>query len=179
MSDCEFILIDTAGRSPTDTLKLNELKNFLAAAEPDEVHLVLSTHRQPGVHRAGDSRFGDVRVDKIIFTKLDEAVHVGVVLNVVRKVNKSLVVRHDRAGRAGRHRSGQGPPAGAVDSGEVRCMRQLSIATCIDAVRPSGGNKLACQPVSRTQRCAVMDQASATSMRHADAARRSDAAPRR
>jgi flagellar biosynthesis protein FlhF len=29
-------------------------------------------------------------VDKIIFTKLDEAAHVGVVLNVVRKVNKSL-----------------------------------------------------------------------------------------
>jgi len=29
-------------------------------------------------------------VDKIIFTKLDEAVHVGVILNVIRKVNKSL-----------------------------------------------------------------------------------------
>jgi flagellar biosynthesis protein FlhF len=31
-----------------------------------------------------------VRVDKIIFTKIDEAAHVGAVLNVVRKVNKSL-----------------------------------------------------------------------------------------
>ena len=29
-------------------------------------------------------------MDKIIFTKLDEAAHVGVVLNVVRKVNKRL-----------------------------------------------------------------------------------------
>ena len=29
-------------------------------------------------------------MDKIIFTKLDEAVHVGVVLNVARKVNKVL-----------------------------------------------------------------------------------------
>ena len=36
------------------------------------------------------SRFSDVRVDRVIFTKLDEVVHVGVVLNVVRKVNKSL-----------------------------------------------------------------------------------------
>jgi flagellar biosynthesis protein FlhF len=35
-------------------------------------------------------RFSEVRVDKIIFTKLDEAAHVGVLLNVVRKVNKSL-----------------------------------------------------------------------------------------
>src|SRR5205085_5547961 len=43
MSDCAFILIDTAGRSPTDTMKLNELKNLLDAVEPDEVHLVLSS----------------------------------------------------------------------------------------------------------------------------------------
>ena len=43
MSDCDFVLVDTAGRSPNDTLKLNELKGLLAAAEPDEVHLVLST----------------------------------------------------------------------------------------------------------------------------------------
>jgi flagellar biosynthesis protein FlhF len=90
MSDCEFILIDTAGRSPSDTLKLNELKGFLDAVNPDEVHLVLSsTASQPCIERAID-RFGQVRVDKIIFTKLDEAVHVGVVLNVVRKVNKAL-----------------------------------------------------------------------------------------
>jgi flagellar biosynthesis protein FlhF len=90
MSDCEFILIDTAGRSPTDTMKLNELKGFLDAVNPDEVHLVLSsTASQVCIERAID-RFGRVRVDKIIFTKLDEAVHVGVVLNVVRKVNKAL-----------------------------------------------------------------------------------------
>src|SRR4029434_5916224 len=43
MSDCEYVLIDTAGRSPKDTMKLNELKGFLEAAQPDEVHLVLST----------------------------------------------------------------------------------------------------------------------------------------
>jgi flagellar biosynthesis protein FlhF len=36
------------------------------------------------------NRFSDVRADKIIFTKLDEAAHVGTVLNVVRKVNKSI-----------------------------------------------------------------------------------------
>lgn len=90
MRDCEFILIDTAGRSPSDTMKLNELKDFLDAAAPDEVHLVLSsTASQQCIERAVE-RFGQVRVDKIIFTKLDEAVHVGVVLNVVRKVNKAL-----------------------------------------------------------------------------------------
>ena len=38
MSDCEFILIDTAGRSPNDALKLHELRSFLASASPDETH---------------------------------------------------------------------------------------------------------------------------------------------
>ncbi|MDB5319391.1 MAG: Flagellar biosynthesis protein FlhF [Phycisphaerales bacterium] len=90
MNDCEFILIDTAGRSPTDTLKLNELKGFLDAANPDEVHLVLSSAASQQCIERAIERFGQVRVDKIIFTKLDEAVHVGVVLNVIRKVNKSL-----------------------------------------------------------------------------------------
>jgi flagellar biosynthesis protein FlhF len=93
MSHYEFLLIDTAGRSPKDTLKLNELKCFLDAAGPngpDEVHLVLSsTASQPCVDLAV-ARFSQVRADKIIFTKLDEAAHVGVILNVIRKVNKSL-----------------------------------------------------------------------------------------
>jgi flagellar biosynthesis protein FlhF len=88
--DCEFILIDTAGRSPNDTLKLNELKTFLAVASPDEVHLVLSTTSSQACVELAIERFSDVRADKIIFTKLDEAAHVGVMLNVVRKVNKSL-----------------------------------------------------------------------------------------
>jgi flagellar biosynthesis protein FlhF len=90
MSDCEYILIDTAGRSPNDTLKLNELKTFLTAANPDEVHLVLATTSSEQCVDLAISRFADVRIDKIIFTKLDEAAHVGVVLNVMRKVNKSL-----------------------------------------------------------------------------------------
>jgi flagellar biosynthesis protein FlhF len=90
MSDFDFLLIDTAGRSPNDTLKLNELKGLIAVAEPDEVHLVLSSTASPECLQLAAARFGDVRVDKIIFTKLDEAAHVGVVLNVIRKVNKSL-----------------------------------------------------------------------------------------
>ena len=90
MDDCEFVLIDTAGRSPNDTLKLNELKGILAAAQPDEVHLVVAATASEPCLELALSRFSDVRADKIIFTKLDEAVHVGVLLNVVRKVNKSV-----------------------------------------------------------------------------------------
>jgi flagellar biosynthesis protein FlhF len=90
MSDCDFLLIDTAGRSPNDTLKLNELKSLLDVAEPDEVHLVLSSTASPECLQLAINRFADVRVDKVIFTKLDEAAHVGSVLNVLRRVNKCL-----------------------------------------------------------------------------------------
>ena len=51
--------------------------------------MISSTASQACIEHAIE-RFSMVRVDKIIFTKLDEAVHVGVVLNVVRKVNKAL-----------------------------------------------------------------------------------------
>jgi flagellar biosynthesis protein FlhF len=90
MKDCEYVLIDTAGRSPNDTLKLNELRSFMVAAKPDEVHLVLSTTASQQCVELAINRFNEVRADKIIFTKLDEAAHLGVVLNVAKKVNKSL-----------------------------------------------------------------------------------------
>ena len=90
MAECDFILIDTTGRSPNDAMKLGELKSLLEAAEPDEVHLVLSSTASEDCIQLAVSRFGDLDVDRIIFTKIDEAAHVGVVLNVVRKVNKRL-----------------------------------------------------------------------------------------
>ena len=90
MSDCDFILIDTAGRSPNDTMKLSELKTFLAAASPDEVHLVTSTTASQSCIELAISKFGDLHVDKLIFTKLDEASHVGQVLNILSQVNKPL-----------------------------------------------------------------------------------------
>lgn len=90
LADYEYILIDTAGRSPNDTLKINELRAFIAAVPTDEVHLVLSSTASQGCVELAVNRFGEVGVDKIIFTKIDEAAHVGVVLNVVRKLNKGL-----------------------------------------------------------------------------------------
>jgi flagellar biosynthesis protein FlhF len=90
MADCEYVLIDTAGRSPKDTLKLHELKSFLNAASPDEVHLVLSTTASQQCTELAISQFGDVRADKIIFTKLDEAAHAGEVLNLLHKTGRKV-----------------------------------------------------------------------------------------
>jgi len=90
LSDCDVILIDTAGRSPADELKLNELSGFLAAGNPTEVHLVLASTTTQAAMESALQRFGRVRVDQIIFTKLDEAVSFGILLNVARKASKAL-----------------------------------------------------------------------------------------
>lgn len=90
MSNMEYILIDTAGRSPNDTLKLNELRQMLHAINPDEIHLVLSCTASQECVELAVAKFGETGADRMIFTKIDEAAHVGVVLNVVLKVNKAL-----------------------------------------------------------------------------------------
>lgn len=89
-SDCDTILIDTAGRSQRDDGRLAELTRFIEAAQPHEVHLVLSSTCAQSVLMEAIERFAQVRTDSIIFTKLDEAVSFGVLLNVLRKVNKRL-----------------------------------------------------------------------------------------
>ncbi|MGH7178274.1 MAG: flagellar biosynthesis protein FlhF [Tepidisphaeraceae bacterium] len=90
MDNCEFVLIDTAGRSPNDSMQISELRSVLCAAKPDETHLVLSATSSDRCLERVLQRFGAVRFDKIIFTKLDEASQIGVLLNVVRGQDKAL-----------------------------------------------------------------------------------------
>lgn len=88
--NCDVVLIDTAGRSQRDDPKLQQLDALIRAADPHEVHLVLSSTASQTVLLETAERFSRIRTDRIIFTKLDEAVSFGVLLNVARKVNKQL-----------------------------------------------------------------------------------------
>jgi len=89
-SDMDIIFIDTAGRSPQDDVKIKELQTFLDKINPDEVHLVLSTiGNQANMLRAAE-RFGVLGVERVIFTKLDEAISCGIVFSVLKKVGASL-----------------------------------------------------------------------------------------
>lgn len=87
---CDAVLIDTAGRSPRDDPRLEELSTFIRTANPHEVHLCLSSTCTQKVMLDAVDRFSRIRADRIIFTKLDEAVSFGVLLNVMRKVRKQL-----------------------------------------------------------------------------------------
>ncbi|MBX6312696.1 MAG: flagellar biosynthesis protein FlhF [Isosphaeraceae bacterium] len=83
----DLVLIDTAGRSPRDEVKIRELADFLAEARPDEVHLVLSATSGERSLRAVVERFSVVRADRLILTKLDEADGLGGVLAVIGQAN--------------------------------------------------------------------------------------------
>lgn len=86
LRDCDVILIDTAGRSQRDGVRLEELRQFITAARPHQTHLVLSSTASESVLVEAAQRFGHVNPDRIIFTKVDEAVNFGVLVTVARKV---------------------------------------------------------------------------------------------
>jgi len=90
MADRDLILIDTAGRSQRDDPRIDELRKFLAGAEPDQVHLVLSTTAREEAMREAVERFAAVGARHVVFTKLDEAVGLGVMLNVLNNAQMRL-----------------------------------------------------------------------------------------
>ncbi len=90
LSECDVILIDTAGRSQRDAGRLDELAEFISAASPHQVHLVLSSAASESVLLEAAKKFGQVKPDRVIFTKLDEAVNFGVLVSVARKVALKL-----------------------------------------------------------------------------------------
>ena len=90
LGDVDLVLIDTAGRSPRDEVKIRELSEFLDAGQPDEVHLVLSAVAGERSLRAAVDRFAIARADRLILTKLDEADGLGGVLGVLGQANRPV-----------------------------------------------------------------------------------------
>jgi flagellar biosynthesis protein FlhF len=86
LNGLDLVLIDTAGRSPRDELKIQELKSLLAEARVDEVHLVLSLVASARSLEATAEKFAPAGTTALILTKLDEAVGMGSLLSVSRRV---------------------------------------------------------------------------------------------
>ncbi len=82
MQDYDVILVDTAGRSQNDRIRIGQLSGFLKAAQPDEIHLVMAATANRSAIISTLERFLQLGVNRIIMTKLDEATACGAVLNV-------------------------------------------------------------------------------------------------
>ncbi|MFW6170761.1 MAG: flagellar biosynthesis protein FlhF [Planctomycetota bacterium] len=84
LSDLDLILLDTAGRSPRDEVKIQELKSMLVEADPDDVYLVLSSVNSLENMKKTTKQFADVGITSLVLTKLDEASGLGNLVPLLR-----------------------------------------------------------------------------------------------
>lgn len=85
MADLDLVLMDTAGRSPRDEVKIQELKSLLGEANPDDVHLVLSATAGAKSLAATAERFAEVGTTALLLSKLDETTSFGHLISLVRQ----------------------------------------------------------------------------------------------
>jgi flagellar biosynthesis protein FlhF len=80
----DLVLLDTAGRSPTNEEQMTDLKQFIFKSQPDETHLVLSATTKYFDMLRIVERFGSaVPLNRLIFTKMDETIYYGALLNIM------------------------------------------------------------------------------------------------
>ncbi len=89
-SDCDLILIDTAGRSHKDNEKLTEMRNFFADKIPLEVYLCLSATTKDRELEEILKRFSIFQISKIVFTKIDESESFGNMVNLLMRDNLQI-----------------------------------------------------------------------------------------
>ena len=85
--DKDLVLVDTVGRSPDNTMHLRELTELLGSYAESEVHLVLSATTKLSDQMNSINRFSPAKVDKLIFTKLDETTSPGSILSILADVD--------------------------------------------------------------------------------------------
>jgi flagellar biosynthesis protein FlhF len=80
--DKDIIFVDTVGRSQRVRKEIAELGRFVSAANPREVHLVLSASANRKALEEILTNFKPAGPNRIIFSKLDEAATFGQLLNI-------------------------------------------------------------------------------------------------
>ena len=84
LADMDLVLMDTAGRSPRDELRIQELQAMLTEVRPDEVHLVLSATAAAASLVQAAEKFTAAGTTAVLVTKLDEAGSLGNLLPLLR-----------------------------------------------------------------------------------------------
>lgn len=89
-SGCDYIFIDTAGRSHKSAMHMAELKAFMEIIDPEDIFLVLSSTTKYRDMTAIIQQYSSLDIKKLIFTKLDETSTYGPIFNIINKNKKIL-----------------------------------------------------------------------------------------
>jgi len=83
----ELLLIDTPGIAIREQARFARLAALLRAVRPDETHLVLPAFLDPRVQERVARSFAPLQVSRVILTRLDEAIGLGVILNTIARLH--------------------------------------------------------------------------------------------
>ena len=82
----DIVFIDTVGRSQNNTKLLNSINDFLEKVKVDETYLVLNSTSDYKVMMDVAKKFKVLNYDALVFSKLDEAISFGNILNLVNEI---------------------------------------------------------------------------------------------
>jgi flagellar biosynthesis protein FlhF len=86
----DLVLVDTGGRNHKDAQRMQELRDILAVLRPDETHLVVSLTANPKDAFEALEYYLPLGVNRLTFTKLDEATSPGLLLNLRMRCDRPV-----------------------------------------------------------------------------------------
>jgi flagellar biosynthesis protein FlhF len=78
----DIIFVDTMGKCHKDETYASRLNEVLRKSGPVEVHLAMSASLQERVLEETFNQFSPLKINKILFTKLDEGLTFGTLINL-------------------------------------------------------------------------------------------------
>ncbi|KIL39231.1 flagellar biosynthesis regulator FlhF [Gordoniibacillus kamchatkensis] len=90
LEDCDLIFMDTAGRNFRNEMYVSELNTLLRTQGDSETYLVLSLTTKYKDMKAITGNFTKFKLDKVLFTKMDETDSYGAVVNLVHDFGLQL-----------------------------------------------------------------------------------------
>ncbi len=90
LQDCDVIFMDTAGRNFRNEMYVSELNALLNSQGRSETFLVLSLTTKYKDMKAITNNFNKFKLDKVLFTKMDETDSYGAIVNLVHDFSLQL-----------------------------------------------------------------------------------------
>ncbi|PZE22436.1 flagellar biosynthesis protein FlhF [Paenibacillus xerothermodurans] len=90
LKDCDLIFMDTAGRNYRNEMYVSELNALLHTGGKSETYLVLSLTTKYKDMKVIAENFSKFKLDKVLFTKMDETNSYGAIINLVNDFKLQL-----------------------------------------------------------------------------------------